>query len=77
MAGFEGLLAALAQGAPPHGGFAFGLDRLVWLVAGPRCAATIRDVIAFPKSAAGNEAMSGAPAEAAPDALRELHVTVR
>jgi aspartyl-tRNA synthetase len=72
--GFKTLLTALAHGAPPHGGIALGLDRLVAMLAGPDAAASVRDVIAFPKSAAGNDLLTGAPAEATSEQLREFHV---
>lgn len=56
------LLEALGMGCPPHGGLALGLDRLVAILCGDR-AASIRDVIAFPKSADGKDLMADAPAE--------------
>ena len=74
MQGFSALLSSLALGAPPHGGFALGFDRFVALLAGQAAAPSIRDVIAFPKSAAGNEPMTGAPADVSDAALSELHV---
>ena len=71
---FGFLLDALQHGAPPHGGIAFGLDRIVTLMAG---ADSIRDVIAFPKTQRGQDLLIDTPAPATEAQLRELHIRVR
>lgn len=68
---FGFLLSALKNGAPPHGGIALGVDRMVMLYAG---LTNIRDCIAFPKTARGTDLMTGAPGQVEPRQLRELHV---
>ena len=71
---FQFLLEAFRYGAPPHGGIAFGFDRLVMLMAGMP---TIRDVIAFPLLSSGADPLTGAPTEVADDQLQELGISVR
>ena len=71
---FGFLLEALRYGCPPHGGIAFGLDRLVMLMAG---ASSIREVMAFPKTQSASCPLTGAPGPASPAQLRELGLKLR
>jgi aspartyl-tRNA synthetase len=71
---FGFLLGAFGYGAPPHGGFAVGLDRLVALLAGEE---NIREVIAFPKTQSGTDPMTGAPKPLDDRVLRELGIRLR
>jgi aspartyl-tRNA synthetase len=71
---FGFLLDALQYGAPPHGGIAFGLDRMTALMAGTEA---IRDVIAFPKTQRGQDLLTGAPTPVNEKQLRELHLRLR
>ncbi len=70
---FGFMLNALDAGAPPHGGFAFGLDRMAMLLAG---AQSLREVIAFPKTQRGQDLLMDAPSEVEPAQLEEVHVRV-
>ncbi len=71
---FGHILEAFSFGAPPHGGLALGLDRLVMLI----CEAdSIREVIAFPKNNRGADLMSESPAAAEPNQLRDIHIQVK
>ncbi|MDP2952514.1 MAG: amino acid--tRNA ligase-related protein, partial [Chloroflexota bacterium] len=71
---FGHLLEAFDYGAPPHGGLAPGIDRLVMLLAGEQ---TIREVIPFPKNQAAMDPMTGSPSPVSEEQLRELHLSLR
>ena len=71
---FGWFLEALRMGAPPHGGFALGIERFVALLAGE---SNIREVIAFPKTASGSDPLTGAPAPATKERLDELGISLK
>lgn len=71
---FKGLYTAFQYGAPPHAGMAPGIDRMIMLLLGQE---NIRETIAFPMSASGQDLMMGAPTEIGESQLREVHIKVR
>ena len=68
---FGGMLRALQYGAPPHGGIAPGIDRIVMLLAGEE---NLREVVLFPMNQKAEDLLMGAPSEVSPKQLRELHI---
>jgi aspartyl-tRNA synthetase len=71
---FGWFLEALKRGAPPHGGFALGIERFIALLAGE---SNIREVIAFPKTASGSDPLTGAPAQTSQERLDELGISLK
>jgi aspartyl-tRNA synthetase len=70
---FGGMLRALQFGAPPHGGIAPGIDRIVMLLCGEE---NLREVVLFPMNQRAEDLLMGAPSEVEPKQLRELHIRV-
>jgi aspartyl-tRNA synthetase len=68
---FGGMLRALSLGAPPHGGIAPGIDRIVMLLCGEE---NLREVVVFPMNQRAEDLLMGAPSEVTPKQLRELHI---
>ena len=71
---FGGMLRALSLGAPPHGGIAPGVDRIVMLICGEE---NLREVVLFPMNQRAEDLMMGAPSEVTPKQLRELHIRLQ
>ena len=71
---FGYMLEAFRYGAPPHGGIALGFDRLIAILCGTP---SIRDVIAFPKTAKGTDLMTDSPSTVEPKQLRDLHIELK
>jgi aspartyl-tRNA synthetase len=71
---FGGMWTAFQYGAPPHGGCAFGLDRIVQEVLGEP---NLREVVAFPTNQRGQDLMMGAPCEVGEQQLRDVHIQIR
>lgn len=71
---FKSLYTAFQYGAPPHAGMAIGIDRMLMML---KDEDSIREVIAFPMSASGQDMMMGSPSEVTEQQLREVHIKVR
>jgi aspartyl-tRNA synthetase len=71
---FGHMLEAFTYGVPPHGGIAFGLDRLIAILQGEE---NIREVIAFPKTGDAKDLMMGAPSQLPEESLKEAHIKIR
>ncbi|MEI6711968.1 MAG: amino acid--tRNA ligase-related protein [bacterium] len=71
---FGGMYEAFQYGVPPHGGFAFGVDRLIMILMGED---NIRDIYAFPKSGKAQDMVMNAPSDVDEDSLKELHISLR
>ena len=70
---FTGMINAFKYGAPPHGGSAFGIERMIMLLLDEP---NLREVVAFPPNGKGKDLMMGSPSEVTPEQLRELHIKV-
>jgi aspartyl-tRNA synthetase len=71
---FGGMYEAFQYGVPPHGGFAFGVDRLIMILMGEE---NIRDIYAFPKSGKAQDMVMNAPSDIDTDSLKELHIQLK
>lgn len=71
---FGGMYEAFQYGVPPHGGFAFGVDRLIMILMGED---NIRDIYAFPKSGKAQDMVMNAPSDVDEESLKELHINLK